>query len=578
MLSISDFSILSRLTEDAFYICKLDPYKTPSVILDVNPSACCMLGYSREELIGKSTKEIVHPNLHSRLSSFFETLEEAVPKQYHSVHVCKGGKLLTVEVTAQLLTVQDEVYAFAICRDITPQIRSEQALYHLAYFDSRTNFPNQSWLQEKISSVFGRLQDERKLLFLAISFDNFYIVADAYGWKMANHVMEELMLQAQTCDTEIYLGQSERNEFLLVHPIQDEEEATNWAARLMKKLEKNNFSQTLLFRPRIIGGLYINSIVELDAFEKINSAIERSLTALHLARSSGKSQLCYHPQMVMDVLRRQHFYNLLRDAMDEKQFYLVYQPIFDINQKLVAAETLLRLNGPNGAISPAEFIPVVERTGMIHDLGEYVLQQAFQDFSSLYRQNLESPLILSINCSVHQLEHPKFYPYLLKLFSQHIIPPSQVKLELTETVMLNSAVHLEMIKKLKDLGVMIAIDDFGTGYASFTYLLDIRPDVIKIDQSFIRKLAQVDKPDRDNERIVASMLTLARQLGISTVAEGVETVPQLQWLQQHGAITQLKSYRKGIGSLKQKSYRRDRCADVHAESARVPEYDARALP
>ncbi|MFX4303576.1 EAL domain-containing protein [Alicyclobacillus tolerans] len=112
--------------------------------------------------------------------------------------------------------------------------------------------------------------------------------------------------------------------------------------------------------------------------------------------------------------------------------------------------------------------------------------------------------------------------------------PSQVKLELTETVMLNSAVHLEMIKKLKDLGVMIAIDDFGTGYASFTYLLDIRPDVIKIDQSFIRKLAQVDKPDRDNERIVASMLTLARQLGISTVAEGVETVPQLQWLQQHG--------------------------------------------
>ena len=504
-------------------------------IVQVNDKFLEVSGYSRSELLGQDHR-ILNSGTHS--SAFFEELWSTVSRgEIWRGVICnrtKSGSLYWVDsAIVPLKSANGEVMRYISIRiDVTERIQSEQEMLHMATHDGLTGLANRALLRDRIHQA---LESDRRTHALAavlfIDLDQFKAVNDSLGHDVGDlfliAVAERLSASVRSEDTVARQG---GDEFIVFMPRLHDVAS---AAVLAEKLQK------ALSLPYQIGEreLFIGSSIGIAVFpdngEDVETLLKNSDTAMYQVKATGRNHyLFFTPEM--NQVAADHFAlgSDLRRAAGRNEFLLHYQPIVGLlSGKIEAMEVLLRWQHPaRGLVSPMEFIPLAEASGLIVPIGEWVLRSACLQLKAWKAQGYDAPC-LAINLSAIQIHHTGIVQAIQRVLTETGVPASCFELEITEgSLMNNTAEVVATLKQLAQLGFSMAIDDFGTGYSSLSYLKRLPIDTLKIDRSFVMDIGN----DTDDEAIVAAVVAMARSLQLKVIAEGVETPAQLAFLAAQG--------------------------------------------
>jgi diguanylate cyclase (GGDEF)-like protein/PAS domain S-box-containing protein len=414
--------------------------------------------------------------------------------------------------------------------DITERYRAEENIAHMARHDALTGLPNRLLFSERMSEGLARVADRNEaMLVMCFDLDNFKAINDSlghpFGDKLLRKMAERLREVIGERGTFARLG---GDEFAIVHPTGNKQEAERLARQLINATS----------RPFVIDGQEINSSICIGiAIAPENGTTGDQLMkcadlALYRAKAQGRNSLrFFDPEMDLQLQARRALEVDLRRALSAGEFHLEYQPQINLAlNKIVGMEALLRWTHPErGQISPSEFIPVAEETGLIVPLGEWVLRQACAEAA-----RWPTDIRLAVNLSPVQFRNRAMVSTITHALAAARLPAERLELEITEAMLMQKdEASVGMLHQLRSLGVRIAMDDFGTGYSSLSYLRSFPFDKIKIDQIFI---ADVDSND-DSATIVKTIAALGAAMGIETTAEGIETAKQLE-LVRHAGCTE----------------------------------------
>jgi diguanylate cyclase (GGDEF)-like protein len=416
-------------------------------------------------------------------------------------------------------------------RDITERKVVDERIYYLANFDPLTGLPNRIQLNDHLEyalTLAKRSQGQLALMFLDL--DHFKDINDTLGHSIGDAVLIEfakrMRLVLREEDTLTRLG---GDEFILLLTGIDAVEAGHTALKLLDVIaEPYRIGRHNLTLTASIGiALYPEDGADLETLCKSAD------TAMYRAKEEGRQ--CYRfftQEMQKKSERNLQLVNALRHAIEYEQLYLHYQPQVTIQDKhIIGAEALLRWHHPTlGVISPAEFIPVAEVSGLILPIGEWVLRSAIRQAKNWTDEGFP-PMIMAVNLSAEQFRHPDLPELISRILDEEGLQSKYLELELTEGVAMHNPPNaIAIMNNLHDLGIHMSIDDFGTGYSSLSYLKKFKVYKLKIDQSFVRDIST----DPEDKAIVSAIINLAKSLGLQTIAEGVETVEQLEYLREQG--------------------------------------------
>lgn len=406
----------------------------------------------------------------------------------------------------------------------------EKTILHLAYHDTLTKLPNRLMLIELVDI---NIDLERELGgHFAIAFldlDDFKRINDAMGHSAGDEFLKVVAQRLQHClQTRGLVCRLGGDEFiLLLTRTGGYEQITGIVRSAIAEINSPwNFKG---------GDFHISASVGVSVYpddgQDADSLIKAADMAMYEAKRNGKNRYQFFSQeMHAASLERLALESDLHQAIAQSEFVLHYQPQFDYNSRIIGVETLIRWQHPGrGLLHPGAFIPFAEETGLIVPIGDWIIHSACRQCAN-WQYDSKTPLRVSVNVSVKQLQHPDFLKTVRKSLEETGLPPHLLELEITETIAVtHTELVLPLMNSLRDMGVRLALDDFGTGYSSLMYLKDFPIDVLKIDKAFIQ-----DVPiNTDNEAILQTILDLARNLRISAVAEGVETMDQFNCLKKY---------------------------------------------
>lgn len=466
-------------------------------------------------------------------------LETGKPQVYE--HFLDG---FDIHLETRFVT-RDKNTVLAIVRDITERKNSEEKIHNLAYYDELTELPNRQLFSRSLERTIKIAErDDQKFAILFIDLDRFKRINDTLGHSVGDRLLKAVARRLENCtrstDTVARFGPAEDggiklarlggDEFVIkLYGIESEDTVAAIASRIISALtppfscEGHQFVVT----PSIGIALYPQDGLTGEAL------LMNADSAMYRAKSAGRNNYKYYSEtMRTKSLHRLDIENLIREAIDEKQFELYFQPKVDAKTwSLVGAEALLRWHHPKrGAIAPDEFIPIAEETGQIIPIGQWVLSEACKQVK-VWSTSQFGAVPVSVNVSSHQFRAGDLVKDVIDALSGADIDARLLELEITESVLLQDVDNtLIALRELKDVGVSLSIDDFGTGYSSLSYLKRFPIDTLKIDRSFVKELHK----GTDDAAICAAVLAMSRQLGLNVVAEGVETKEQLEFLRRHG--------------------------------------------
>jgi diguanylate cyclase (GGDEF)-like protein/PAS domain S-box-containing protein len=415
--------------------------------------------------------------------------------------------------------------------DLSERKRAEIEVSHLTNFDTLTNLPNRAMLMGKLQRSIEQCdQQQRPLALLFINVDRFTQINESLGQSAGDELLRNVALRlAANAQEKEFVARFGGDEFVLITPHIERTELAHERCQDIRKfvgapMQISGAEITI----SISGGLAL-APVHGDSAEAL---IKASVVAMQVAKSLGGDAI-FLANAPDDSAARQRILleQQLRRALEREEFFLTYQPIYSLGQnRIVRFEALLRWRHPeHGVIGPDQFIPILEATGLITPVGEWVIESALQQLSVWRADGFEGGV--AINVSPVQLARSDILEVLRVQLAKWQLPGDVLELELTETnVMRDAEYSIALFQQLKLMGVSIAIDDFGTGYSSLSYLRRLPIQKLKIDQSFIRDLAD----DADDLSIVDTILAMAKALNLETIAEGVETAAQLAHLRQRG--------------------------------------------
>jgi diguanylate cyclase (GGDEF)-like protein len=424
-------------------------------------------------------------------------------------------------------------------RDISARKAAEARIHHLAYFDSLTSLPNRRLLLDRLGQALiasDRNQEYGAVLMLDL--DHFKTLNDTRGHDVGDRLLIEVARRLEAgvrqVDTVARLGGDEYV-VTLEGLGRDERAAATQAEAVAEKIRLE------LNAPYVLDGLeqeyHSTPSIGLTLFRGLDTPVEGLLkqadVALYQAKGAGRDTVrFFNPAMQAAVESRAALETALRHAIERDELRLYYQPQVDREGRVIGAEALLRWSRPDhGLVSPAHFIPLAEETGLILPIGQWVLDTACAQLRDWRADPRARTLRLAINVSGRQFHQPDFVARVAESIRRHDIDPALLKLELTESVVLENVEEvIARMRALRELGVGFSMDDFGTGYSSLSYLKRLPLDQLKIDQSFVRDLS-VDPGDA---AIVRAILAMSDSLGLRVVAEGVETPEQHEFLRRHG--------------------------------------------
>ncbi|MDX1915966.1 MAG: EAL domain-containing protein [Methylophilus sp.] len=511
-------------------------------IVEFNPAAEKMFGYQRGEVLDKSLGETIvppsaraaHYNGHQH---FIATGEKKIIGQRVELMAMRvDGTEFPIELTLTSLKEQGIPWVTGFMRDITERKNAEEAINQLAFFEPLTGLPNRRLFLDRLGQAFAHSARENSYsAVLFVDLDNFKSVNDASGHEAGDtlliEVAKRIKKQLREEDTVSRLG---GDEFLiLLRDLGSDQEAALLAARQIGEILLH-----IIAMPYNIVGFehHTSSSIGICLFSGYeigqDELLRRADSAMYQAKAKGRNTLCfYDPAMQLIVEHRALIQSYLRNALELNQFSLHYQIQVDANRHIIGAEALLRWSNPEiGMISPVEFIPIAEDTGLIIPIGAWVIESACKQLKS-WENTHANHLRLSVNVSVRQFRQPNFVNDVKVALKKTGANPKLLKLELTESLVIDDVMSTVFkMQELKALGVRFAMDDFGTGYSSLIYLKKLPLTQVKIDQSFVRDLV-IDVSDAE---IVKTIIQMGQALGFNVIAEGVETEAQFDLLRQYG--------------------------------------------
>jgi diguanylate cyclase (GGDEF)-like protein/PAS domain S-box-containing protein len=503
--------------------------------LQVNRSLCEIIGYAEHELLGMSFQDVTHPDdrgaVHSHVEQLlaggiptYQTEKRYIHKDGHEVWIFQSiSRVREAQPGSARLIFQ--------IQDITDRKRAEEQLLHDAFHDTLTGLPNRALFIDRLKLTLARAKrlGAHQFAVLFLDLDRFKVINDSLGHMIGDHLLVGIARRLETClrpgDTVARLGGDEFT--ILLEDIDDIKEAVAVAKRVEKELSL----------PFNLGGHEVFTTVSIGiapsstGYERPEDVLRDADTAMYRAKSLGKSRHeVFDKAMHAHAVSLLHLETDLRRALERQEFTAHYQPIVSLETGHIEGfEALLRWRHPeHGLIPPVKFIPVAEETGLILPIGLWALQEACRQMREWQEQFPQARnLFISVNLSGRQFSNPDLIEQIKQALRTTSLDPRSLKLEITETVVMEDIeTAIGMLRQLRALGIESSIDDFGTGYSSLSYLHRFPSTTLKVDRSFVSRMAD----NNENIEIVRTILLLAQNLGMKVIAEGVETQDQLEQL------------------------------------------------
>ncbi len=435
----------------------------------------------------------------------------------------------------------NEQEALCLVRDITEHKESEHRIYKLAYFDTLTGLPNRRSFLENLTQ---KIKDNDihtpngKLAVLFIGLDRFKVINDTLGYdsgdkllqlatrRLIQGIQSNEIITAQKNSPHADLARPAGDEFIVLVHVNEANEPFAIAERIRKMMRQ----PFMLNGHNVVLTTSIGVATYPDNAKDAAVLLKHANTAMHHAKKNERDNCqLYNSLFTQQAQQRMSMENNLRAAINRQEFFLVYQPLFDITTgKILAVEALVRWHHPEqGIFPPLDFIPLAEENGLIIPIGKWVLQQACKDAATW--QQAGHHIDLSVNLSAKQFKDPNLIQTVTNTLSSTGLTPKSLILEITENALMDdNETTLNILKNLQNHGIQIALDDFGTGYSSMSYLKNFPLNILKIDQSFVKGLPD----DKDSLAIIPAIISIAKSLDYAIIAEGIETLGQAQILKQ----------------------------------------------
>jgi diguanylate cyclase (GGDEF)-like protein/PAS domain S-box-containing protein len=495
------------------------------IITDLNEAAASMLGYTQEQMVGKTIVEYIAPEA---IESVKQHIAQGFERAYESVLMRADGSRVAVELAGKDLMFHGQSYRMTVVRDITDRKEAEARIHFLAHHDTLTQLPNRLMMMDRLEHMLAAAKRHAKMVgVLFIDLDNFKTVNDSLGHHAGDELLKRVASRIQSClraaDLVARLG---GDEFLVVvSDLALPEDVVPVAEKLLSTVSES-FSlegHIITVSPSI--GI---SVFPRDGMDR-DSLIKNADAAMYLAKERGRNNF----QFYTTALNKGAFEALamesgIRRAIDAVQFTLHYQPEVSVQTgELTGIEALIRWKHPElGLLGPDRFISVAEHRGLIMPIGKWVLEQACKQNAEW--QKLGLPKVpMAVNLSPIQFKQPQLPEIVARILSDSGLDGQYLELEITENLLMSDTQQVtRTLGALKNLGVRLTVDDFGAGYSSLSYLKRYPIDKLKIDRSFVRHIPG----DPEDVAITNAMISLGRSLGMRVLAEGVEYQEQMEFL------------------------------------------------
>jgi len=495
-------------------------------IVYLNPAEARMHGYEVEELIGREAREFAS----IRQRGDWHPGNQGAVWRRESVNLRRGGEEFPVLLTSIPVRDREQSYLGVVttCEDISEQKEAEEKINRLAYFDNLTGLPNRGMFLERLhQSLALAARDGEMLSLVFLDLDNFKDVNDTLGHAAGDKLLCDVALRLSGCIRESdVLARLGGDEFVVLLTSVGCQDRISTAVQRMLDIFATPFD---IDGSAVYSSASIGIALYPDDSHDASSLFRSADTAMYHAKNQGRGQFrFFSAEMNQKIMRRVALENSLRQGLERGEFFLVYQPQWDLKtNRMVGAEVLLRWQSAEfGLMPPSEFISLTEDSGLIFSIGEWVLKSACQQ-ARRWADAGHPGFKVAVNVSGKQLKQADFVAMLTGIIRETGIDPRVLELEFTESVIMeNAETTIETLSALKRMGVQLSIDDFGTGYSSLNYLKHFPVDRIKIDRSFV---ADVNRSN-DDAAIVEAIISMGRSLSLKVLAEGVENSDQLHHL------------------------------------------------
>jgi len=497
--------------------------------VSLNPICSVISGYSNEELSKMNFSEIITKEDFEKTATSFQKAANGDPQTYESSIYHKDGHVVFLQATNIPIRVENKIVGvYGIIKDITKQKLAEDQIEFMAFHDPLTSLPNRRLFKKRLNEALQKAEKGNFTVgVIYLDLDRFKLINDTLGHTTGDHLLIEVTRRLKKClreqDT---LSRQGGDEFTILL-----ENVTN--------LEAQNIAETIIDSLRYPfkvdqNELYITPSIGISFFPWHSKSAEELLLkadiAMYKAKELGKNNYyLYNPMLEKESYEKLKIQNELYKALEAEQFILYYQPKIDIASKqLVGVEALLRWQHPKGMVPPMKFISILEETGLIIPIGEWILREACRQNKSWQDQGYP-PISISVNLSTRQFYQQNLISMVSSILAETGMSAKYLELEITESMTMDVNLASNILHELKELGVKVSIDDFGTGYSSLYYLKKFPIDGLKIDKSFIQDITT----SHSDSNIVTTIIDMAHHLGLRVIAEGVETTEQLQFLEDN---------------------------------------------
>jgi diguanylate cyclase (GGDEF)-like protein/PAS domain S-box-containing protein len=502
------------------------------LIKSCNDAAQLLLGYETAELVGRPLTGLIDAE-HRRNFDASQPMSEV----RETVLRTARGQTIPVSMASSPVSTEDPEFQgyIYVARDITERKRAERRIRYLARYDNLTKMPNRMQFQHLLQQAIARCRrNERLLALLYLDLDRFKEVNDTFGHAAGDRTLEvlsERLTRALNKDTVV--GRLAGDEFaMFVDDLPTDVDCRVSIGAMARNL-LDEISRTFYVGTQEV---YLTASVGIalyptDADNVVDLIRNADAAMYHSKQNGGNSYAFYLPEMNAIAVERLMLKAKLRRALERNEFVILYQSKIDLRDgRIVGAEALLRWRLPgHGDISPAHFIPLAEETSLIMDIGEWVMDRVCADYRE-WQTGIPEPGRISINLSLKQLKQPGFIARAGAIFRRHGVSPACFELEVTETTLMTDPKRtIGLLNELYGMGLHLAIDDFGTGYSSLSALQQFPIETLKIDQSFVRDVAN----DPDDAAIVRTIIEMGKSLELEVIAEGVESHDQLEFLRRN---------------------------------------------